>query len=603
MKNNKNKQINLEKALNPRATLKKLYTYISSYKLSLILIFIFSIGSTVFAIVGPKVLGNATTELFEGFMGKISGTSSIDFDAINYILVTLCILYLVSAILSYLQNFIMSNVSQKITYKMRKDISEKINRMPLSFFEGKNYGEIQSTIVNDVDTLSQGLNQSVTQLITSVTMLIGILVMMISINVIITLITLLILPISGYLVAQVVKRSQKYFRDAQNLNASINGSVEEMYHNQVVVKAFNAEEKVLKEFNEYNDELYIAGWKSQFVSGIMMPLINFIGNISYVIAAIIGAIFASRGIMAVGEIQSMFQYSRQFSNPIGQIAQVLNMIQSMIAASERIFNFLEVEEEVADTDKPVSIDNIKGNVSFDDISFGYNKDKLIIKDVSVDIKSGQKIAIVGPTGAGKTTIVKLLLRYYDVNKGSIKVDGEDIRDYSRSDLRSLFGMVLQDTWLFNGTVMDNLRYGKLDASDEDVINAAKAVHIDHFIHTLPDGYNMIINEESSNISSGQKQLLTMARAVLADPKILILDEATSNVDTRMELMIQKSMDQLMKGRTSFVIAHRLSTIKNADVILVMKDGNIIESGSHEELLKAKGFYFELYNSQFDKEEE
>ena len=603
MNNNKNKQINLEKALNPRATLKKLYTYISSYKLSLILIFIFSIGSTVFAIVGPKVLGNATTELFEGFMGKISGTSSIDFDAINYILVTLCILYLVSAILSYLQNFIMSNVSQKITYKMRKDISEKINRMPLSFFEGKNYGEIQSTIVNDVDTLSQGLNQSVTQLITSVTMLIGILVMMISINVIITLITLLILPISGYLVAQVVKRSQKYFRDAQNLNASINGSVEEMYHNQVVVKAFNAEEKVLKEFNEYNDELYIAGWKSQFVSGIMMPLINFIGNISYVIAAIIGAIFASRGIMAVGEIQSMFQYSRQFSNPIGQIAQVLNMIQSMIAASERIFNFLEVEEEVADTDKPVSIDNIKGNVSFDDISFGYNKDKLIIKDVSVDIKSGQKIAIVGPTGAGKTTIVKLLLRYYDVNKGSIKVDGEDIRDYSRSDLRSLFGMVLQDTWLFNGTVMDNLRYGKLDASDEDVINAAKAVHIDHFIHTLPDGYNMIINEESSNISSGQKQLLTMARAVLADPKILILDEATSNVDTRMELMIQKSMDQLMKGRTSFVIAHRLSTIKNADVILVMKDGNIIESGSHEELLKAKGFYFELYNSQFDKEEE
>ena len=603
MNNNKNKQINLEKALNPRATLKKLYTYISSYKLSLILIFIFSIGSTVFAIVGPKVLGNATTELFEGFMGKISGTSSIDFDAINYILVTLCILYLVSAILSYLQNFIMSNVSQKITYKMRKDISEKINRMPLSFFEGKNYGEIQSTIVNDVDTLSQGLNQSVTQLITSVTMLIGILVMMISINVIITLITLLILPISGYLVAQVVKRSQKYFRDAQNLNASINGSVEEMYHNQVVVKAFNAEEKVLKEFNEYNDELYIAGWKSQFVSGIMMPLINFIGNISYVIAAIIGAIFASRGIMAVGEIQSMFQYSRQFSNPIGQIAQVLNMIQSMIAASERIFNFLEVEEEVADTDKPVSIDNIKGNVSFDDISFGYNKDKLIIKDVSVDIKSGQKIAIVGPTGAGKTTIVKLLLRYYDVNKGSIKVDGEDIRDYSRSDLRSLFGMVLQDTWLFNGTVMDNLRYGKLDASDEDVINAAKAVHIDHFIHTLPDGYNMVINEESSNISSGQKQLLTMARAVLADPKILILDEATSNVDTRMELMIQKSMDQLMKGRTSFVIAHRLSTIKNADVILVMKDGNIIESGSHEELLKAKGFYFELYNSQFDKEEE
>ena len=601
--NNKNKQINLEKALNPRATLKKLYTYISSYKLSLILIFIFSIGSTVFAIVGPKVLGNATTELFEGFMGKISGTSSIDFDAINYILVTLCILYLVSAILSYLQNFIMSNVSQKITYKMRKDISEKINRMPLSFFEGKNYGEIQSTIVNDVDTLSQGLNQSVTQLITSVTMLIGIFVMMISINVIITVITLLILPISGYLVAQVVKRSQKYFRDVQNLNASINGSIEEMYHNQVVVKAFNAEEKVLKEFNEYNDELYVAGWKSQFVSGIMMPLINFIGNISYVIAAIIGAIFASRGIMAVGEIQSMFQYSRQFSNPIGQIAQVLNMIQSMIAASERIFNFLEVEEEVVDTDKPVSIDNIKGNVSFDDISFGYNKDKLIIKDVSVDIKSGQKVAIVGPTGAGKTTIVKLLLRYYDVNKGSIKVDGEDIRDYSRSDLRSLFGMVLQDTWLFNGTIMDNLRYGKLDASDEDVINAAKAVHIDHFIHTLPDGYNMVINEESSNISSGQKQLLTMARAVLADPKILILDEATSNVDTRMELMIQKSMDQLMKGRTSFVIAHRLSTIKNADIILVMKDGNIIESGSHEELLKAKGFYFELYNSQFDKEEE
>ena len=601
--NNKNKQINLEKALNPRATLKKLYTYISSYKLSLILIFIFSIGSTVFAIVGPKVLGNATTELFEGFMGKISGTSSINFDAINYILVTLCILYLVSAILSYLQNFIMSNVSQKITYKMRKDISEKINRMPLSFFEGKNYGEIQSTIVNDVDTLSQGLNQSVTQLITSVTMLIGIFVMMISINVIITVITLLILPISGYLVAQVVKRSQKYFRDVQNLNASINGSIEEMYHNQVVVKAFNAEEKVLKEFNEYNDELYVAGWKSQFVSGIMMPLINFIGNISYVIAAIIGAIFASRGIMAVGEIQSMFQYSRQFSNPIGQIAQVLNMIQSMIAASERIFNFLEVEEEVVDTDKPVSIDNIKGNVSFDDISFGYNKDKLIIKDVSVDIKSGQKVAIVGPTGAGKTTIVKLLLRYYDVNKGSIKVDGEDIRDYSRSDLRSLFGMVLQDTWLFNGTIMDNLRYGKLDASDEDVINAAKAVHIDHFIHTLPDGYNMVINEESSNISSGQKQLLTMARAVLADPKILILDEATSNVDTRMELMIQKSMDQLMKGRTSFVIAHRLSTIKNADIILVMKDGNIIESGSHEELLKAKGFYFELYNSQFDKEEE
>ena len=590
----------VDKAKDFKKTLKKLIHYLNEHHLILIIIFIFAIGSTIFSIVGPKILGNATTELFNGVIAKLTSNGSINFNKIYHILLILLALYLVSALFSYIQGYLMSGVTQKTTYRMRKEISEKINRLPLSYFDKKTHGEVLSTIINDVDTLQQGLNQSATQLITSITTIIGILVMMLSINVTITLLTLLILPISTFMMLIVVKYSQKYFADQQRYLANINGQIEEMYSNHIVVKAFNAENKVLKKFNKDNDELYKCGWKSQFISGIMHPIMNFLGNLSYVIVAIVGSIYASKGIITVGNIQSFIQYSKQFTNPIGQLAQISNMIQSMIAASERIFEFLETPEESKDTTHPIDTTNIVGEVTFEHVSFGYEPNQVIIKDFNTKAQAGSKIAIVGPTGAGKTTLVKLLMRYYDLNSGSIKIDGHDIRDFRRSDLRKLFGMVLQDTWLFNGTIMENLRYGKLDATDDEVIAAAKTAHVHHFIQTLPESYHMVLNEETNNVSSGQKQLLTIARAVLANPKILILDEATSNVDTRTEILIQKAMDELMKGRTTFIIAHRLSTIKNADLILVLNNGDIVEQGNHQELLNKNGFYAKLYQSQFDR---
>lgn len=590
----------VDKAKDFKKTLKKLIHYLNEHHLILIIIFIFAIGSTIFSIVGPKILGNATTELFNGVIAKLTNNGSINFNKIYHILLILLALYLVSALFSYIQGYLMSGVTQKTTYRMRKEISEKINRLPLSYFDKKTHGEVLSTIINDVDTLQQGLNQSATQLITSITTIIGILVMMLSINVTITLLTLLILPISTFMMLIVVKYSQKYFADQQRYLANINGQIEEMYSNHIVVKAFNAENKVLKKFNKDNDELYKCGWKSQFISGIMHPIMNFLGNLSYVIVAIVGSIYASKGIITVGNIQSFIQYSKQFTNPIGQLAQISNMIQSMIAASERIFEFLETPEESKDTTHPIDTTNIVGEVTFEHVSFGYEPNQVIIKDFNTKARAGSKIAIVGPTGAGKTTLVKLLMRYYDLNSGSIKIDGHDIRDFRRSDLRKLFGMVLQDTWLFNGTIMENLRYGKLDATDDEVIAAAKTAHVHHFIQTLPESYHMVLNEETNNVSSGQKQLLTIARAVLANPKILILDEATSNVDTRTEILIQKAMDELMKGRTTFIIAHRLSTIKNADLILVLNNGDIVEQGNHQELLSKNGFYAKLYQSQFDR---
>lgn len=590
----------VDKAKDFKKTLKKLIHYLNEHHLILIIIFIFAIGSTIFSIVGPKILGNATTELFNGVIAKLTNNGSINFNKIYHILLILLVLYLVSALFSYIQGYLMSGVTQKTTYRMRKEISEKINHLPLSYFDKKTHGEVLSTIINDVDTLQQGLNQSTTQLITSITTIIGILVMMLSINVTITLLTLLILPISTFMMLIVVKYSQKYFADQQRYLANINGQIEEMYSNHIVVKAFNAENKVLKKFNKDNDELYKCGWKSQFISGIMHPIMNFLGNLSYVIVAIVGSIYASKGIITVGNIQSFIQYSKQFTNPIGQLAQISNMIQSMIAASERIFEFLETPEESKDTTHPIDTTNIVGEVTFEHVSFGYEPNQVIIKDFNTKAQAGSKIAIVGPTGAGKTTLVKLLMRYYDLNSGSIKIDGHDIRDFRRSDLRKLFGMVLQDTWLFNGTIMENLRYGKLDATDDEVIAAAKTAHVHHFIQTLPESYHMVLNEETNNVSSGQKQLLTIARAVLANPKILILDEATSNVDTRTEILIQKAMDELMKGRTTFIIAHRLSTIKNADLILVLNNGDIVEQGNHQELLSKNGFYAKLYQSQFDR---
>lgn len=590
----------VDKAKDFKKTLKKLIHYLNEHHLILIIIFIFAIGSTIFSIVGPKILGNATTELFNGVIAKLTNNGSINFNKIYHILLILLALYLVSALFSYIQGYLMSGVTQKTTYRMRKEISEKINRLPLSYFDKKTHGEVLSTIINDVDTLQQGLNQSATQLITSITTIIGILVMMLSINVTITLLTLLILPISTFMMLIVVKYSQKYFANQQRYLANINGQIEEMYSNHIVVKAFNAENKVLKKFNKDNDELYKCGWKSQFISGIMHPIMNFLGNLSYVIVAIVGSIYASKGIITVGNIQSFIQYSKQFTNPIGQLAQISNMIQSMIAASERIFEFLETPEESKDTTHPIDTTNIVGEVTFEHVSFGYEPNQVIIKDFNTKARAGSKIAIVGPTGAGKTTLVKLLMRYYDLNSGSIKIDGHDIRDFRRSDLRKLFGMVLQDTWLFNGTIMENLRYGKLDATDDEVIAAAKTAHVHHFIQTLPESYHMVLNEETNNVSSGQKQLLTIARAVLANPKILILDEATSNVDTRTEILIQKAMDELMKGRTTFIIAHRLSTIKNADLILVLNNGDIVEQGNHQELLSKNGFYAKLYQSQFDR---
>ena len=589
---------NVQKAKDFKGTLKKLFKSMSRYKVQLIIIFIFAIASTIFSIVGPKILGNATTELFNGIISKLSGGAGIDFDKIASILIFLIILYIISALFSYVQGFIMTGISQKYTYNLRKKVSIKINKLPISYFDKKTHGEVLSIITNDIDTMSQSLNQSATQLITSITTIIGILVMMLSINVTMTIVAILILPIASLITMFIVKHSQKYFAKQQEYLGHVNGKIEEMYSGQNVIKVFNAENKVLKEFEKDNTYLSNVGWKSQFFSGMMHPIMNFIGNLGYVVIAILGGYFTILGKITVGNIQSFISYTKNFTNPIAQLAQVSNMIQSMIAASERVFEFLDEKEE-KEVKNPLKVDNIEGNVTFDHVKFGYNEDQIIIKDFSANVKKGQKIAIVGPTGAGKTTMIKLLMRFYNVNDGSILVDGKNINDFKRSDLRHIFGMVLQDTWLFSGTIMENLRYGNLDATDDEIIEAAKKAHVHHFIQTLPDAYNMQLNEETNNISQGQKQLLTIARAILANPKVLILDEATSSVDTRTEILIQKAMDELMKNRTSFIIAHRLSTIKDADLILVMNNGDIVEQGNHEELLNKKGFYYNLYNSQFE----
>ena len=573
----------------------------SKYKIRLIGMMIFAIVGTVFNIVGPKILGKATTELFNGLVAKVNGTGGIDFDKIGKILLWTLGLYLCSAAFSFVQGFIMTGISNDVSYSLRNDISGKMNRLPMKYYESRTYGEVLSRITNDVDTLQQGLNQSITQLITSVTTLIGVFIMMLSINVWMTLCALLILPCSMFIISKVMKRSQKYFRQQQKYLGDVNGQVEEVYAGQNIVKAFNKEDAVMATFEETNKKLYESGWKSQFFSGMMMPIMQFVGNIGYVMVALLGGFMTIKGAIEVGDIQSFFQYIRNFTQPVQQIAQVTNMMQSAAAASERVFEFLEEEEEEQTVEHPVTLENgVEGHVTFEHVSFGYRPDQIIIKDFSEQVQPGQKIAIVGPTGAGKTTLVKLLMRFYDVNSGRILIDGHDIREFDRRNLRECFGMVLQDTWLFNGTIMENIRYGRLDATDEEVIAAAKAAHAHRFIQTLPEGYNTVLNEEASNVSQGQKQLLTIARAILADNRLLILDEATSSVDTRTEERIQKAMDNLMKGRTSFVIAHRLSTIKDADVILVMKDGDIIEQGNHEELLAMNGFYANLYNSQFEK---
>ena len=573
----------------------------SKYKIRLIGMMIFAIVGTVFNIVGPKILGKATTELFNGLVAKVNGTGGIDFDKIGKILLWTLGLYLCSAAFSFVQGFIMTGISNDVSYSLRKDISGKMNRLPMKYYESRTYGEVLSRITNDVDTLQQGLNQSITQLITSVTTLIGVFIMMLSINVWMTLCALLILPCSMFIISKVMKRSQKYFRQQQKYLGDVNGQVEEVYAGQNIVKAFNKEDAVMATFEETNKKLYESGWKSQFFSGMMMPIMQFVGNIGYVMVALLGGFMTIKGAIEVGDIQSFFQYIRNFTQPVQQIAQVTNMMQSAAAASERVFEFLEEEEEEQTAEHPVKLENgVEGRVTFEHVSFGYRPDQIIIKDFSEQVQPGQKIAIVGPTGAGKTTLVKLLMRFYDVNSGRILIDGHDIREFDRRNLRECFGMVLQDTWLFNGTIMENIRYGRLDATDEEVIAAAKAAHAHRFIQTLPEGYNTVLNEEASNVSQGQKQLLTIARAILADNRLLILDEATSSVDTRTEERIQKAMDYLMKGRTSFVIAHRLSTIKDADVILVMKDGDIIEQGNHEDLLAMNGFYANLYNSQFEK---
>ena len=593
-------QMSNEKAKDSKGTMKKLMAYLSAYKIGIFFVIVFAIGSTIFNIVGPKILGKATTEIFKGLVRKVSGGSGIDFDKIAHIVLTLLCLYLTSAVFSFVQGYIMTGVSQKLTYRLRKEISEKINRLPMNYFDKQTHGEVLSRITNDVDTLSQSLNQSATQVITSTTTIIGVLIMMLSISPLMTVVALLILPVSMGLISVIVKRSQKYFMSQQEYLGHVNGQVEEIYGGHNIIKAFNKEEDVIATFKRDNDILYTSAWKSQFLSGMMMPIMQFVGNLGYVGEVILGGYLAMKGTIQVGDIQSFIQYVRSFTMPIQQVAQVANMLQSTAAASERVFEFLEEKEEDQTVENPVCIDKLEGSVSFDHVHFGYNPDHTIINDFSVDVKPGQKVAIVGPTGAGKTTMIKLLMRFYDVGSGSIKVDGHDVRDFNRDDLRKMFGMVLQDTWLFKGSIEDNIRYGRLDATHEEVVEAAKAARAHRFIKTLPGGYQMELNEEASNVSQGQKQLLTIARAMLADPKILILDEATSSVDTRTEIQIQKAMDQLMKGRTSFVIAHRLSTIRDADVILVMKDGDIVEQGNHEELLAQNGFYAELYNSQFER---
>lgn len=592
-----------EKAKDVKGTTKKLIkNYLANYKIAIMIVILFAIGSTIFSIVGPKILGNATTEIFNGLVSKLSGGNGIDFAKVASILLMLLTLYLISALFSLIQGFTMTGVAQKLTYRMRNDLIMKINKLPMRYFDKKTNGEVLSVITNDIDTLSQNLNQSITQIITSVCTLVGILIMMLSISIEMTLISLLILPISIVIVKNIVGKSQKYFKAQQDYLGHVNGQVEEIYGGHTIVKAFNGEEKAIEEFSKANKELYHSAWKSQFLSGLMHPIMNFVGNIGYVAVAIVGGYLAVQGRITVGNIQSFIQYNKQFTQPINQIAQVSAMLQAMVAAAERVFEFLEEKEEIQDIEDPKSIEGLKGNVTFDHVQFGYDEDRIIINDFSADIKDGQKIAIVGPTGAGKTTMVKLLMRFYEVNKGAILVDGINIKDFKREELRKMFGMVLQDTWLFGGTIKDNIRYSRPEASDSQVIEAAKAAHVHHFIKTLPKAYDMVLNEESSNVSAGQKQLLTIARVILADPKILILDEATSSIDTRTEIQIQAAMDNLMKGRTSFIIAHRLSTIKNADLILVMNHGDIVEQGTHEELLAKGGFYADLYNSQFEIEE-
>ena len=600
-----------EKPKDFKATLKKLINYLSQYHIAIIIVMIFTVGSTVFNVIGPKVLGKATTEIFNGLINKINGGSGIDFGKIASILLILLGLYAVSTLFGYIQGFVMSGISQKMAYRLRKELSEKMNRLPMSYYDKRTYGEVLSRITNDVDTLGMSLNQSITQLITSVATIVGVLIMMLSISPLMTLIALLILPVSIFLISFIVKHSQKYFKQQQEYLGHVNGQIEETFGGHNVIKLFNKEEDVIAEFKKTNEVLYRSAWKSQFFSGMTQPIMQFVGNIGYVAVAVVGGYLNIKKVIEVGDIQSFIQYVRQFTQPITQIAQVSNMLQSTLAAAERVFEFLEEEEESQkaehhamkvenNTERRVDVKELQGNVTFEHVKFGYVADKTIIQDFSATVTQGQKIAIVGPTGAGKTTIVKLLMRFYDINSGSIKIDGYDIKDFDRSELREAFGMVLQDTWLFKGTIMENIRYGRLDATDEEVIAAAKAAHAHHFIKALPGGYQMELNEEASNISQGQKQLLTIARAILADNRLLILDEATSSVDTRTEERIQKAMDNLMKGRTSFVIAHRLSTIKDADLILVLKDGDVIEQGNHEELIEKNGFYANLYNSQFEQ---
>ena len=594
----------VEKAKDFKGTLKILIKeYLSHYKFSLLIVIVFAIASTIFSIVGPKIMGNATTEIFNGIVGKISGGSGIDFTKIAQILILLVVLYGISALFSIIQGLVMTQISQKLTYKLRKDISIKINKLPMNYFDKKTHGEVLSVITNDIDTLGMNLNQSITQIITSICTIIGVLIMMFSMNVPLTIVSLLILPVSAIVVKKIVSKSQKYFAKQQEYLGHVNGNIEETFGGYNIVKVFNGEEKSEKEFKKSNDELYESAWKSQFISGLMHPFMMFIGNIGYVVIALLGGYFAIIGKITVGNIQSFIQYNKQFNQPISQVAQVSSMIQAMVAAAERIFEFLNEPEEIDVVEDLTDINTLKGNIKFENVRFGYKENKIVIKDFNANVKEGQKIAIVGPTGAGKTTIVKLLMRFYNLNSGRILIDGHDISKFNRGEIRKIFGMVLQDTWLFNGTIKDNIKYSNQDATDTEVIEAAKAAHIHHFIKTLPNSYNMEINEETSNISQGQKQLLTIARVILADPKILILDEATSSIDTRTEIQIQKAMDELMKGRTSFIIAHRLSTIKNADLILVMNDGDIVEQGTHEELLDLNGFYANLYNSQFEEVEE
>ncbi len=593
----------VQKAKNFKGTTKKLLKdYLLKYKVALFFVVAFAIGGTIFNIVGPKILGDATTEIYNGVIGKLSGGTGINFSNIAKILLLLLGFYILSSVFSLIQGFTMTGVTQKITYKLRKDIAEKLNKLPMKYFDKKTNGEVLSIITNDIDTLSQNLNQSVTEIITSVCTVIGILIMMLSISFTMTIISIIILPITVWVVKKIVKKSQKYFKMQQDYLGHVNGQVEEIYGGHTIVKAFNGEEEAIQNFKKANQELYTSGWKSQFLSGLMHPLMRFVGNIGYVAVSVVGGYLAIQGKITVGNIQSFIQYSKRFTQPIEQIAQVSAMLQAMVAAAERVFEFLDEAEEIKETDKSVNTDKIKGNIEFKNVQFGYDENKIIINNFNAKANEGQKIAIVGPTGAGKTTMVKLLMRFYDVNSGEILVDGHNIKDIKRGELRKMFGMVLQDTWLFGGTVKENIKYGNPEANESEVIEAAKAAHVHHFIKTLPNGYNSVLNEESSNVSAGQKQLLTIARVILADPKILILDEATSSIDTRTEIQIQDAMDNLMKGRTSFIIAHRLSTIKNADLILVMDHGDVVEQGTHEELLAKNGFYAELYNSQFDVEE-